>query len=158
MIHEQYRKALRKDQRDQMDEQPNMTRWEELRAVFRESNLEHTDHIKMKVQKSGARCTKLGEKTLSALSCLSSPMMRLNSSPRWSSCAGLSSGFELDRRTVQRRTWNATSPYLVPGCALPDNVRKWDRDTVLKIRQFLTEVGIEIRRAKRASQRHSRGQ
>jgi hypothetical protein len=43
MIHEQYRKAQRKDQRYQMDGQPNTARWEELRAAFRESNLEQVD-------------------------------------------------------------------------------------------------------------------
>jgi hypothetical protein len=44
MIYEQCRKAQRKDQRDQMDEQPDKARWEELRVNFRVSN-EQADQI-----------------------------------------------------------------------------------------------------------------
>jgi len=80
MIHEQYHKAQMDDQRDQMDEQPHMACSEELLVNFRESTLEQADQIT--VTEIECMMPKLGKKTLSALSCLSSPMMRLNSSPR----------------------------------------------------------------------------
>jgi hypothetical protein len=84
-------------------------------------------------------------------------MRRLYSPARWSTRAGLSSGFELDGRTVHKDVERDVSPYLVPWRDLPDNVRKCDRDTVRKILQFPAEVGIEMWRDKLASRRHALG-
>ena len=39
-----------------------------------------------------------------------------------------------------------TSPYLVGWADLPEDVKEWDRETVCKIPEFLTKVGLEIER------------
>jgi hypothetical protein len=45
----------------------------------------------------------------------------------------------------KRDVTQKTSPYLVPWSELPNEVKEWDRETVRKIPEFLTKVGVEIR-------------
>jgi ppGpp synthetase/RelA/SpoT-type nucleotidyltranferase len=147
MIHEEYRESQRKDQRDKLDQEPNMADWDALRTDLRESNLEQADHIKAKLRGIKYSMHEVGKENIkrTELPQLTDGQIELLAEmehARWiveRLRAGWTYGPEKD---LDRKV----SPYLVPWRKLPDNVRKWDRDTVCKIPQFLAEVGIEIRR------------
>ncbi len=158
LIHEQYREEQRCDQRDALDKEPNMADWDALRTDLRESNLEQADHIKMKLRAIGYTMREVGKEnvTLAKLPEFTDDEIELLAEmehARWvveRLRAGWTYGPEKDlARNV--------SPYLVPWQKISDNVRKWDRDTVRKIPQFLAEAGIEITRDKHSSQERREG-
>ena len=61
---------------------------------------------------------------------------------RWNA-ERLSFGWRLGpHKDVERKI----SPYLVSWSELPEEIRKWDRETVLRIPAYLAEIGLEIRR------------
>jgi hypothetical protein len=58
----------------------------------------------------------------------------------------LLAGWKLaEKRDISKKL----SPYLVSWRELPEDAKKWDRETVRKIPEFLAKVSLEIRRKRK---------
>lgn len=138
-IHENYLQ----DQKHKPSD-PSLEGWDALATNLKDSNLQQADHIQEKLRQIGCSLHKVqGRKiVLMKFSDKDVEILAEMEHGRWV-VERLGDGWVWsETRDVAKKT----SPYLVPWAQLPDNVKKWDRDTVLKMPKLLAQVGLEIHR------------
>ena len=122
---------------------PSMVPWEALPEGLKDSNRQQADHIPVKLRAVGCRAEKVeGTPAAFAFTPEEVEVLAAMEHARWNAerfLAGWTCGPERD--PVRK-----ISPYLVDWDQLPENIKKYDRDTVQSIPDYLARVGMEIRR------------
>ncbi|MCX5800578.1 MAG: RyR domain-containing protein [Candidatus Eisenbacteria bacterium] len=140
-IHENYRR-VRCDSMAGQD--PAMADWGKLASDLRDSNLQQADHVFEKLQRIGCTVHRVTDRNIAVMTFTSDEveLMAEMEHARWN-VERLSKGWKLGQ---ERDVTKKISPYLVPWTKLSEDVKKWDRETVRNIPEFLAKVGLDIRR------------
>jgi hypothetical protein len=140
-IHEAYRdeQVRRKPSQD-----PSLAEWDKLLNNLQESNRLQADHILEKLHQIGCTLEKVWDRNVSLFKFTDSEIEMM---------AEMEHGRWVVERLQDGWTWaeerdglKKTNPYIVSWAHLPDDVKEWDRETVRKIPEFLSTVGLEIQR------------
>jgi ppGpp synthetase/RelA/SpoT-type nucleotidyltranferase len=121
---------------------PALVEWDQLLDNLKDSNRRQADHIHEKLRRIGCSLNpkKGSGGDLFPFSPEEVEILAEMEHGRWV-VERLRSGWKW---SAQRDVARKTSPYLVAWKQLPEQVKEWDRVTVRKIPQFLSEVGLEI--------------
>ncbi len=139
-IHNNYRAGKK---RVSVKEDITNAPWSQLAENLKESNRCQADDINNKLSRIGCIIVKVtGRKPVKmTFSKAEIELMSEMEHGRWN-IERLLDGWKLGPKDTTRKT----SPFLVPWAELPEEIKKWDRETVRKIPEFLAKVGLEIRR------------
>ena len=140
-IHENYRRS-RVNSTDEND--PSIAEWEKLPEYMRESNRQQADDVFKKLRRIGCSVKDVTDRSIKQMEFTKDDIETMSEMEheRWNA-ERFKDGWKLGRTkdVVQK-----ISPYLVPWKDLPENVKEWDREAVIKIPEILARVGLEIRR------------
>ncbi len=136
--HEKYREKNRHKVTD-----PAMLPWDELGEHLKESNRHHVSFSAEVLRSAGfgVRPAQGQGLTSDSFSKEEIELMAEMEHGRWN-VERLRDGWKIGLRDPAKKL----SPYLVPWSKLPEQVRQWDRDTVLAFPEVLKEAGLEIYR------------
>jgi len=139
-IHQAYR-------RNQVEEHaksnPSLKGWDELPETLKHSNRAQADHIFEKLTLIGCGVRPLADPAPAAeLTADEVERLAEFEHGRWNA-ERLAEGW---RWAEQKDVARKLTPYLVPWSALPDGVKKWDRDAVREIPALLAQIGLKIAR------------
>lgn len=126
---------------------PSMQQWPELDEDFKESNRQQTEHIDIKLRTIGCYrrpMTTLG-KTAFAFTLEEIELLAHMEHARWNAERWLS-GWEFREGLEGSDPVHKWSPYLVTWEQLSEDIRQYDRDTVVNIPAILAQIGQEIAR------------
>ena len=138
-VHELYRQeqfeSISKDM-------PNLKDWEQLSEEFKESNRQQVDHIEAKLNAVGLtiRHKEKGRIHLYTFNREQTEKMAEIEHARWN-VERLMEGWRYNK---EKNVEEKLSPYLIPWSDLPEEIKKWDRDTVESIPENLKKIGFEI--------------
>jgi len=134
--------AYRSEQKGRLaPDDASMADWEHLPETLRRSNHLQADDIIKKLQMIGCEVSDAtGEGTaVRDFTTAEIELMAEMEHERWNE-ERLADGWTLGpEKDVSKKI----SPYIIPWPALPDDVREWDRQTVRKIPEFLSSVGLK---------------
>lgn len=139
-IHEKYR---RDQEGKKPQDDPALRAWGDLSEALRESNRQQADQIPEKLRRIGYGYSPALDGMPKKIEFTRREVQILAEMEhdRWVD-ERRSEGWRLGARDPDRRV----SPYLVPWRELPAKVKKYDRETVLGIPEFMAEAGFEIYR------------
>jgi len=140
-IHEKYR---RNQQDKKVTDDPAMQPWEKLGEDFKESNRQQADQIPEKLRSIKCDFSQVTDRQPVEFEFTKEEVESLAEieHDRWMAERQLAGW----RYGAVRDDKRKTSPYLIPWSDLADDVKQWDRDTVLGMPKFLAEAGFEIYR------------
>lgn len=118
--------------------------WDKLEPRLRESSRLQADHIWVKLRRIGCETYRVTNRKVALMTFTDNEVETLAEMEhgRWNAerlFQGWTLGDTVDYEYKR-------SPYLVPWAKLPEHVREWDRQTVRKIPEYLSEIQMEIRR------------
>ena len=124
-----------------------MADWPELKDHLKESNRQQADDIFAKLRQIGCDVHEAGDKKISMLKFTKQEVdcMAEMEHARWN-VERLLDGWRLGE---EKDVGKKISPFLVSWDALPENVKKWDRQGVRAIPKLLADVGLEVRRKRK---------
>ena len=137
--HDEYR---RNQSKRHISQDAAMAEWDELPKTLRLSNLDQVKFIEDKLKAVGLTLRKIiGQPPVKAFTFTAAQVeaMAEIEHARWN-VERLLGGWRFGERDVDKRT----SPYLTAWSELPDGVREWDRQAVLRIPGQLRLNGYEI--------------
>jgi hypothetical protein len=143
-IHMQYKQSLIGNR---LASDPAMKDWDELPSDLKESNLQQADDIFAKLDRINCTVHKVTDRPVALMTFTEKEIevMAEMEHARWN-VERLLAGWKLaEKRDISKKL----SPYLVGWQKLPEDAKKWDRETVRKIPEFLAKVSLEIRRKRR---------
>lgn len=142
-FHELYRKI----KKESLRKEPSLADWENLDPEYRESNLQEADHIIEKLRQIGYEVREVTGRKIKLIKFGNKEVeiMAEMEHGRWNT-ERLMKGWRWGEKRDDEKRLN---PYLVSWKKLPDEIKKWDREMVSKIPEFLAEIGLEIRRTKK---------
>jgi len=140
-IHEAYRYAWRGKVHNR---DLSIAKWDKLPDYLKESNRQQADHIFYKLHRLGYTVHRVTNRDIVPMAFTEDEIeiMAEMEHVRWSE-ERLRDGWKWGER---KDTIRKTSPYLVPWAELPEDAKEQDRQTVRKIPEYLTKVGLEVRR------------
>jgi hypothetical protein len=124
-------------------EDPSSVPWEQLPEYLKESNRRQADDIYPKLRRIGCKVADADGRKAVKMTFTEAEieLMAEMEHGRWNA-ERLLGGWKRGSRDID----NKTSPYIVPWPELDDDIKKWDRETVRKIPEFLAKAGLEVRR------------
>lgn len=143
-IHMQYKQSLIGNR---LTSDPAMKDWNQLPSDLKESNLQQADDIFAKLDRINCTVHKVTDRPVALMTFTEREIetMAEMEHARWN-VERLLGGWKLaEKRDIPKKL----SPYLVGWQKLPEDAKKWDRETVRKIPKFLAKVSLEIRRKRR---------
>jgi len=142
VIHENYRA---KQVSEKQSKDPSLAEWATLVEDLKESNRQQADHIFKKLLRIGCATRLVKDRKVALMTFTDAEVEFLAEMEhaRWN-VERLLAGWKPGVKDIAKKI----SPYLVPWSELPENVKEWDRDTVRKIPEYLSEVNMEVYREK----------
>jgi hypothetical protein len=122
---------------------PSLQTWSDLKDYLKESNRQQADHIVEKLNRINCSIHSVTDREIALMKFTADEIetMAQMEHARWNIERFLD-GWKKGPKDVQ----NKISPYLVPWSELPDEIKKYDRDAVVKIPEVLAEMSLEVRR------------
>ncbi len=152
--HEEYRKEQKKSH---MQNDPALAEWDDLHLDLKNSNLDQIDHIEQKLHIMGMKVEKVESGAIDTLDFSDEPFNKdiekvaEMEHARWT-VERLLAGWTLGEKDVAKKK----SPHLVAWSDLPEKIKKYDRDAVIKIPMMLAEMGYRVIEAARKKETVSR--
>jgi ppGpp synthetase/RelA/SpoT-type nucleotidyltranferase len=142
-IHDQYRKTVAGSH---LSSDPAMAIWEKLSHSLTESNLQQADAIFEKLKRIKCVVQEVANRPVALMTFTEKEIeiMAEMEHGRWNVERLLKGWRQAKTRNVDKKQ----TPYIVSWVKLPLEVKKWDKETVNKIPDFLAQVGLEIQRIK----------
>jgi len=133
--------------RRKTSDDPALAEWDKLRESLKESNRQQADHIVTKLRQIGCSLHRANGRPVRLLRFTKKEVeiMAEMEHGRWNA-ERLLDGWQW---STERHIGRKTNPSIVAWSKLPEKVKEWDRTAVRAIPEFLSKMGMEIRRNRR---------